>query len=316
MNSATCTLFNLQRFSTEDGPGIRTTLFFKGCPLRCPWCHNPEGLRPGPEVMWQSLTCLGCGDCADACPQTAIHLDDSRVHVDRRRCRSCGRCVQACPSGARELAGTEYTMDALLNEVLKDRAFYATSGGGVTFSGGEPLAQHGFLLEFAPRCRAEGLHLALDTCGLAKGDYFESVLEWVDLVLFDIKLMDADLHRQRTGGALDGILSNLDRVVASGLPLWVRTPIIPGQTDDEENLRSIASYLKANVPTLQRYDLLAFSNLCTSKYEMLDRSYPFAETSLLTRRTMERLTRVVRSEGIEVAQWSGPTRMESKVRAP
>ncbi len=315
MSAVTCTLFNVQRFSTEDGPGIRTTLFFKGCPLTCPWCHNPEGMGAGPEVMWQGALCLGCGDCAEACPQHAIRLTDGRVQIDRDRCESCGQCAQACPSAALERVGVEYGVDDLLEVVLKDRTFYQTSGGGVSLSGGEPLMQHRFLLEFAPRCRAEGVHVALDTCGLARPEWLEPVLESVDLVLFDLKVIDPAEHRRLTGAPLDGILDNLNRIVGAGLPIWVRTPVIPGHTDDEPNLRGIAAYLKANVPTLERYDLLAFTNLCTSKYEMLDRAFPLADEPLLSAETMNRLTRAVRDEGVEVVRWSGPTRLDAKVEA-
>jgi pyruvate formate lyase activating enzyme len=312
MSTATCILFNVQRFSTEDGPGIRTTVFFKGCPLACPWCHNPEGLRAGPEVMWQSSICLGCGDCAASCSEQAIRLADGRVQIDRKRCTACGHCVDACPSGALERAGIEYGVPELLEEVSKDRTFYSTSGGGVTLSGGEPLMQHDFVTEFAARCRDEGLHVALDTSGFGRPEWLDPVLKSVDLVLFDLKLMDPTEHQRLTGVPIEGVLANLEHVVATGLPVWVRTPVIPGHTDSEENIRAIAAYLKANVSTLQRCDLLAFSNLCKSKYEMLGRQFPLDGRRLLTRQDMERLAEVTRAEGIDVVRWSGPTRIEAE----
>lgn len=175
--------------------------------------------------------------------------------------------------------------------------------------------QHEFLLEFVPRCRAEGLHVALDTCGAVRGDWLEPVLAGVDLVLFDLKLIDPAEHKRLTGVSLDGVLANLDRVVTSGLPVWVRTPIIPGCTDGEAGVRRIAAYLKTHVPTLERYDLLAFSNLCTSKYEMLDREFALADVQLLSRAEMEALTEAVRQEGVEVVQWSGPTRVDPEAEA-
>ncbi len=315
MSVETCTLFSVQRFSTEDGPGIRTTLFFKGCPLSCRWCHNPEGIRTAPEVMWQPSICMGCGDCQSACQRRAIQLADGRVVIDRQRCEACGTCVEACPTGALERVGTTYNLDALLVEVLKDRTFYGTSGGGVTLSGGEPLMQHAFAEALARRCRDEGLHVALDTCGFGRTEGLDAVLEHVDLVLFDLKILDNDAHERLTGAPVDGILDNLARVTARGVPVWVRTPVIPGCTDDEGNLRAIARYLAAHVPTLERYDLLAFSNLCTSKYEMLGRRFPLTDEPLLTRETMERLTALVRAEGVASVRWSGPTSEDRRTKS-
>ncbi|MBN1342070.1 MAG: glycyl-radical enzyme activating protein [Phycisphaerae bacterium] len=312
MTTPSCTLFNIQRFSTEDGPGIRTTLFFKGCPLTCTWCHNPEGIDAEPQVLWQRAICMACGDCAATCERGAIRIGEDGVRIDRAVCRACGRCVDACPTGALERVGKEYDADALIVEVLKDRTFYETSGGGVTLSGGEPLMQHAFLTAFLPRCQDEDLHVALDTSGFARGDWLEAVLPLVDLVLFDLKLIRPEDHERLTGVPLDKVLGNLDRVVAAGLPVWVRTPVIPGCTDDEENLRGIAEHLRTRVGTLERYDLLAFSNLCTSKYEMLGRSFDLAAEPLLAPATMERLAGVVRDEGIEMVRWSGPTRASAK----
>ncbi len=310
MSDATCMLFNIQRFSTEDGPGIRTTLFFKGCPLQCPWCHNPEGIQPTPQVVWQSTLCIGCGDCARACKNGAIHIAEGLVRIDPNLCKRCAACADACSAGAVEKIGTEYDSHSLLKEVLRDRTFYATSGGGITLSGGEPLVQHAFLREFILMCRREGLHIAVDTCGVVRPDWLEPLLCQVDLILFDLKLIDPTEHKRLTGAPLETVLATLDRIVAAGPPIWIRTPIIPGYTDDESNVRGIAKYLRTHVRTLQRYDLLAFSNLCTAKYEMLGRAFPLSDTPLLTRGTLERLVSIVREEGIDEVRWSGPTRAD------
>lgn len=305
-----CTLFQVQRFSTEDGPGIRTTLFFKGCPLRCPWCHNPEGIESRPAVAWQSSRCLACGDCTRACPEGAIRLDEDGVHIDPALCQVCQECVAACPSGALEALGSAWRAEELLEEVLRDKTFYEASGGGVSLSGGEPLMQHAFVRGFAKRCREAGLHVALDTCGFAPRERFSSILSQVDLVLFDLKLMDPNEHRRLTGVPLDTVLDNLDQVAIAGLPLWVRTPVIPGATDTDENLRAIASHLAKRAPTLERFDLLAFSNYCTAKYGMLGMDFQYMKSPLLTPERMEALTGLCRGEGLDKVRWSGPTRNE------
>jgi len=309
--SAPATLFNLQRFSTEDGPGIRTTLFFKGCPLTCPWCHNPEGLRTGVEIGWKSATCIGCGDCVATCPNDALSLTESGIHHDRDRCEVCGLCVDQCPTASLERIGRDYHLDELMAEVLKDRTFYETSGGGVTLSGGEPMLQPAFVLQFAKRCRDEGLHLALDTSGFAPPKRLEAVLPYLDLVLFDLKLVDAQAHRRLTGVPLERVLDNFTLVAGAGPTLWVRTPVIPGYTDAEDNLLGIVRQIQQHAPRVERYDLLAFSNLCTAKYEMFGERYALADTPLLTEQDMERLAALVREAGLDVVRWSGPTRIEN-----
>ena len=309
--ASTCTLFNIQRFSTEDGPGIRTTLFFKGCPLICPWCHNPEGLKRQRRVVWQPVHCIGCGDGEAACPESAISRFDGRVVIDTDKCQLCGTCVEACPAAALEIVGTEYTVEGLLAESLKDRTFYEKSGGGITLSGGEPLMQQPFLLEFLPRCREAGLHVALDTCGIAKKGALDPVLGMVDLVLFDIKLIDPEAHKRFTGVGLDAVLENLDKVARAGLPLWARTPVIPSMTDSPENIRGIAELLHERTPNLERYDLLAFSNLCTSKYEMFGSRFPLEGQPLFSAEEMEKRAELARDAGLDCVRWSGPTHVET-----
>ncbi|MBW1809775.1 MAG: glycyl-radical enzyme activating protein [Deltaproteobacteria bacterium] len=312
MTMASCTLFCLQRFSTEDGPGIRTTVFFKGCPLTCPWCHNPEGLSPRPEIMWKRVTCLGCGDCVKVCPLNTIQQNRGTISIDRSNCDACGLCVEECPSNSLEKVGDEYQLDQLVDEVLKDRTFFSTSGGGVTLSGGEPLLQQQFVVQFARLCHEAGLHVALDTSGFTKREWFGPVLNWVDLLLFDLKTLDPEKHKQFTNVPLELVLSNLEKASKKRIPIWVRTPIVPGYTADKNNLRDIACYLKENIPTLERYDLLAFSNMCSAKYQMLERPFALADEQLLTSETMQSLTETVRAAGIDVVQWSGPTRLLEK----
>ncbi len=223
------------------------------------------------------------------------------------RCLRCGRCVDACPGGALELIGREVTAGEVFEEVRRDEVFYASSGGGVTLSGGEPLMQAALAVSLSRRCREAGLHVALDTSGFAPAERMAEALAYVDLVLFDLKHIDPREHERVAGVPLEVVLANLDRVADAGLPVWVRTPVIPGYTDDEAIVRGIARHLRERVPTLERYDLLAFSNLCTGKYAMLDRPFALAGERLLAAGRLESLCEAAREEGIEAVRWSGPT---------
>jgi pyruvate formate lyase activating enzyme len=299
--------FNVQQFSTEDGPGIRTTVFMKGCPLRCAWCHNPEGLRPTLDLMWFDVRCIGARDCLQACPENALTLTPEGMKIDRKRCTVCGKCAQACPAAALEVIGRRWAPDELMGELLKDQVFYETSGGGITFSGGEPMLQVDFLREMLPRCKEAGLHVALDTCGIVAWERYEQVLPMIDLVLLDLKLVDAERHKVATGVPNDIILENARRIAAWSKPMWIRTPIIPGYTDDLENIRSIGRFIHESLPTVQRWDLLAYTNLGQPKYHRLDLVYPLEKVPLLTRLEMESVWQAA-VELVPVAKWSGATR--------
>ena len=303
---ATGTTFSIQQFSTEDGPGIRTTVFLKGCPLRCPWCHNPEGMGVAPDLMWYDVRCIAAQQCLRACPEHALALSATGMRIDRERCTLCGECVSACPAAAFELIGKEWAPHELLTELLKDQVFYETSGGGVTFSGGEPLVQADFLCELLPLCKAAGLHVALDTCGAASSERWRRVLRWVDLVLYDLKIMDGARHKAATGASNELILDNARRLAAHGVPLWIRTPVIPGYSADAPNIRAIGEFIRDAVPTVQRWDLLAYTNLGRPKYHRLDLPYLLEDVALLTRTEMEALWQVAAGI-VPHAQWSGAT---------
>jgi pyruvate formate lyase activating enzyme len=299
--------FNIQRFSTEDGPGIRTTVFFKGCPLRCQWCHNPEGLSPNPELIWYDVRCIGARTCLAACPERALELTAQGMRIDRRACTACGACADACPAGALEVIGRTWTPEALLAEVQRDAVFYETSGGGVTLSGGEPLLQPDFVLGFCRLCHEVGLHMALDTCGTIAWRHYDAVLPFVDLILYDLKIWDGDRHQAATGVGNAAILENARRVAAAGVPIWVRTPIVPDYTADETNIAALAAFIAAELPTVRRWDLLAYTNLGQPKYHRLDRAYALEGAPLLSRAEMEAL-HAVAVQRVPSVRWSGATR--------
>ncbi|MBC7230996.1 MAG: glycyl-radical enzyme activating protein [Actinobacteria bacterium] len=306
-DDVTGVVFNLQRYSTEDGPGIRTTVFLKGCPMRCPWCHNPEGLAREPQLVWYEVRCIGARDCLEACPRGALTLTPEGMVIDRERCDACGRCEEACPAAALEVIGKVRTVREVAAEALRDRVFYEKSGGGVTLSGGEPALQFDFTLSLMRRLREEGVHLALDTCGGVSWERLGPLVEVADLVLFDLKVMDAEKHRAFTAVPLATVLENARAVARTGRPMWIRTPVIPGYTDGEENIRAIARFIRDELPAVERYDLLAFNNTCDAKYRRLDMVFPLAGEGLLTEERMERLAEAAAEEGVSVARWSGAT---------
>jgi pyruvate formate lyase activating enzyme len=301
-------VFGLQRFSTEDGPGIRTTVFVKGCPMRCPWCQNPEGLAPGKQVLWARARCLGDGGCVAACPHGALTREGGAAGIDAAKCQVCGSCADFCPANALEVAGWERTAREVAADVLRDRGFYAQSDGGVTFSGGEPLTQPDFVAAALDLIGAAGVHRALDTCGAAGPAALRALLGRVELVLFDLKQMDPARHLEQTGIHLEKVLASAREVARAGVPCWVRTPVIPGHTDDEANVRAIARFVKTELPRAARYDLLAFSKLCVAKYEQLGRAdAAVARLPLVPRGHMERLRAVALEEGLSTVVWSGMT---------
>jgi pyruvate formate lyase activating enzyme len=303
----TATIFNIQRFSTEDGPGIRTTAFFKGCPLHCAWCHNPEGISARPELVWYASRCVGARDCLGVCPVGAAQLTPEGMTIDRQRCDACGACAEVCPAAALEVIGRVWTPGDLLAEVLKDAIFFETSGGGITLSGGEPMAQADFVEDFCYLCRQEDLHLTLDTCGVAPWERYERILPLVDLVLYDLKIWDRERHRAATGMDNQSILENARRIAAAGARMWIRTPVIPGYNADSANIVALGHFIAAELPGVERWDLLAYTNMSGPKYRRLDRPYALEGVPLLTRAELENL-HALASEQVPVAVWSGATR--------
>jgi pyruvate formate lyase activating enzyme len=300
-------IFNVQRYSTEDGPGIRTTVFVKGCPMYCPWCHNPEGLDSSPELMWYDVRCIGARECLEVCPQDALTLTPEGMVIDRSRCDACGDCEEACPAAALEVIGKERTANDVAAEALRDKVFYDKSGGGVTLSGGEPALQADFSLALMGILKEEGVHLALDTCGGVRWERLKPLVDLSDLVLMDIKIMDEEKHLKYTGVPLELVLDNVRHVAEKGLPMWIRTPVIPGYTDTEENVRGIARFILEELPTAERYDLLAFNNTCDAKYRRLDKTFILSGEGLISEAKMDDLAGAAAEEGLDIARWSGAT---------
>jgi pyruvate formate lyase activating enzyme len=267
-------IFDLKRYAIHDGPGIRTTVFLKGCPLRCAWCHNPESQSPQPELMFRPNRCIACGACEQACQHGAIHMEMAdQVIRDPEKCVNCGDCAAACYSEARQWVGREITSTGLLGEIERDRTFYDASGGGVTFSGGEPLQQAAFLVEMLRLCKSNEIHTTVDTCGYAPWAKVEPLLGLVDLYLYDLKVMDDARHRQHTGVSNRVILENLQKLAQGGAKLVIRIPLIAGFNDDAINIEQTAAFL-ADLPGIKRVDLARYHEIGSAKYTALERGQP------------------------------------------
>ena len=298
-------ILHLQRLSTEDGPGIRTTVFFKGCPLQCEWCHNPESISKTPQIQWHRERCIGCDTCKDICPQDNLWRTSEGLQITRSGCTGCGICAEECPANAIEVLGTQRSVEELISELVKDRTYYEKSSGGVTLSGGEPTLQIGYLVEVLERLKKEGIHTAVDTCGMCSTSSLDRMLEHTDLILYDLKEIDSERHKQYTGQPNELILENLQFVGRqikerwTDKRLWVRTPLITGKTATHENIYGIGSFIANQLAdVVERWELCAFNNLCRDKYARLDQEWAFADVPLLTRAELGDLAQVAFRSGV------------------
>ena len=320
------TIFDLKKYSINDGPGIRTTVFFSGCPLACLWCHNPESQSLEPELLYRAGRCLACGACVEICPAGAIVLvseleprsplsaprkslenlsnlgvlGGEKVFTDRSKCTRCQTCIAACYSGARQFSGYIATVDEVLSQVIREIPFYDQSGGGVTFSGGEPMMQPEFLSALLKACRAQEIRTCVDTSGFANWKVFEQIRGEVDLFLYDLKQMDSARHREVTGVPNEPILENLRKLTALGHKVLVRIPLIPGINDNENNLTETGKFL-AGLGQLEGVELMGYHDIAQAKYEALGREYALTGLQPPTEDVLRNAADVLRSYGLNVA---------------
>ena len=264
-------LFDIKRFALHDGPGIRTTVFMKGCPLRCTWCHNPESQAAEPEIIFHAARCTGCGSCVEACPHGAIQIAQAVAVTDRNRCRGCGQCIAVCPTSARELVGYRRSVCDLASEIERDVAFFDESGGGVTLSGGEPLFQPEFSTAFLAECQTRRIHTALDTCGFAPWQDLKRVATHADLVLYDLKTLSDSQHQLWTGQSNTLIIDNLARLSTLNRPIWIRIPFIPQLVENTEAWTRLGELI-ASLDGIEAIHLLPYHRAGESKWTQLERS--------------------------------------------
>ena len=261
-------IFDIKKYAIHDGPGIRSTVFFKGCPLACRWCHNPEGLTVASQRIYHQERCIGCGECIQICPQKGLTQTAAGIVSDPAKCDLCQTCADHCPSEAVEFVGRKVTVGDVMGEIEKDIAFYDESGGGITFSGGEPLMQPEFLLALLEACAVLDFHRTVDTTGYADKEFLLQVAQKTDLFLYDLKLMDAAKHRDFTGVSNERILNNLKSLAQNGARIQVRIPIIPGINNDAENIDRTAAFV-SDLPGIEQIAILPFHNSARGKYGRL-----------------------------------------------
>lgn len=309
-------IFNIYRGSTSDGEGIRDTVFFKGCPLKCLWCHNPEGIPFQNDVWWEQGKCAGCGKCVEACTNECISFEEDGMHMNKEKCEHCFRCTDACRYGAMQRIAEEFTVSQLCELIMKDKEYFEVSGGGVTASGGEAMCQFEFVLEFFKIMRENGINTALDTTGFCDTAQFKEIMKYTDTLLYDIKTVDDAEHIRLTGKSNRRIIENLKvyRDTMGEKPrLWIRTPIIPNMTDTEKNISDIANFIRDDLRgCAQCWELCAFNNSCIGKYQKLFLNWELKNEKLLSKDKMEKLTEIAKKSGIKKVMYTGIIKNEER----
>lgn len=292
-------VFDIKKFAIDDGPGIRTTIFLKGCPLQCWWCHNPEGQHSQPELMFRKNRCTNCEECISACSKHVLSLTtNQQLSINRGNCNLCGKCVEKCPTGALTIIGKETGVNEVMKEIEKDQTFYEQSKGGITISGGEPLLQINFLTKLLEECKNKNIHTAVDTSGYASSQTIEKIKDKVDLFLYDIKIMDGKKHKQFTGASNRQILQNLKTLAQNGNDILVRVPIIPEINDNKENITHTAEFILSN--NIKHVCLLPYHRAGIEKYRSLGRRYKLMKTPSPTEEKLNSLKQQLQAKGLTV----------------
>jgi len=293
-------IFDIKRYAIHDGPGIRTTVFFKGCPLRCWWCHNPEGVFLEPELIFKENRCIReCAECVKSCGIKALSRDRQFIFIDREKCNLCGDCINVCPSGALEIIGKEMSISEVMKEIEKENIFYDESEGGVTFSGGEPLMQPEFLIALLEKCKALTIHTAMDTCGHASSEIITKISNKVDFFLYDIKIMDEEKHKEYTGVTNSLILENLKKLAEAEITLAVRFPIIPGINDDNANIMKMAEFI-LSLKTIKDISLLPYHRAGSEKYKRLKKADKMEGTQIPSKDKITEIKKKLECYGFKV----------------